>query len=153
MKIRAVVFDLDGLMFDTEALFFRVSADTMAARGKAFTPEMMRAMIGRRSAEVGHVMKTLGGLDDPLDVLLAEVRERFFAKWETAVRPTPGLFAPLLEHLRRRELPLAVATSSGRSYADGLLSRHGLTQRFAFVLSSEDVSRGEAQPANLPLGR
>jgi HAD superfamily hydrolase (TIGR01509 family) len=145
MKIRAVVFDLDGLMFDTEALFYRVSADTMAARGKAFTPEMMRAMIGRRSAEVGHVMKTLGGLDDPLDVLLAEVRERFFAKWESEVRPTPGLFT-LLEHLRQRELPLAVATSSGRSYADGLLSRHGLKKRFAFVLSSEDVTRGKPDP-------
>ena len=145
MKICAVVFDLDGLMFDTEALFFRVSAETMAVRGKAFTPEMMRAMIGRRSAEVGHVMKTLGGLDDPLDVLQAEVRERFFAKWESEVRPTPGLFV-LLEHLRQRELPLAVATSSGRSYADGLLSRHGLTKRFAFVLSSEDVTRGKPDP-------
>ena len=46
--IRAIVFDLDGLIFDTEALFYRVAAAMLAARGKAFTPEIMGAMIGRQ---------------------------------------------------------------------------------------------------------
>jgi beta-phosphoglucomutase-like phosphatase (HAD superfamily) len=62
---RAVVFDLDGLMFDTEALFFRVSSDMLAARGKMCSPEIMRAMIGRRSVDAGHVLKTMTGLDEP----------------------------------------------------------------------------------------
>jgi len=145
MKIRAVVFDLDGLMFDTEALFYRVSSEMLAARGKSFTPQIMQAMIGRRSAEVGHVLKTLAGLNEPVEVLLAEVRERFRAQVDSAVHPTPGLFV-LLEHLRRRALQLAVATSSGRSYADGLLSRHGLAEWFEFVLASEDVTRGKPDP-------
>jgi HAD superfamily hydrolase (TIGR01509 family) len=143
--IRAVVFDLDGLMFDTEALFFRVSSDALAARGKEFTTEIMQAMLGRRSAEVGHVLKTLAGLDEPVETLLAEVRERFLAVMDTAVHPTPGLFV-LLEHLKRRALPLAVATSSRHAYADRLLFRHGLKDRFAFVLASEDVTRGKPDP-------
>ncbi len=46
--IRAVVFDLDGLMFDTEALFFRVASEMLRDRGRTFTVEIMRAMIGRR---------------------------------------------------------------------------------------------------------
>jgi beta-phosphoglucomutase-like phosphatase (HAD superfamily) len=54
MVIRAVVFDLDGLMFDTEALFYRVTSETLEALGKSFTPEMVQAMIGRRSVDVGH---------------------------------------------------------------------------------------------------
>jgi HAD superfamily hydrolase (TIGR01509 family) len=145
MKLRAVVFDLDGLMFDTEALFFRVSSEALAARGKVFTPQIMQAMIGRRSVEVRHVLKTLAGLDEPVEVLLAEVRERFRADVDSAVHPTPGLFV-LLEHLRRRALRLAVATSSGRSYADGLLSGHGLAKWFEFVLTSEDVTRGKPDP-------
>lgn len=77
--IRAVVFDLDGLMFDTEALFFRVSSDMLAARGKMCSPEIMWAMIGRRSVDAGHVLKTMTGLDEPVDVLLADVRQRFFS--------------------------------------------------------------------------
>ena len=75
--IEAVVFDLDGLMFDTEALFFRVSCEALAARGKTFTPEMMRAMIGRRAAEVAGVLKNLAGLEEPVEQFVAEVRERF----------------------------------------------------------------------------
>jgi HAD superfamily hydrolase (TIGR01509 family) len=145
MVIRAVVFDLDGLMFDTEALFYRVACDALAARGKSFTAEMMQAMLGRRAVDAGHSLKTLAGLDEPADVLLAEVRQRFFALVDTAVHPTPGLFV-LLDHLARRQLPLAVATSSRRAYADRLLSQHGLLDRFQFILASEDVTRGKPDP-------
>jgi HAD superfamily hydrolase (TIGR01509 family) len=144
-SIRAVVFDLDGLMFNTEALFFRVSSEMLAARGKAFTPEIMRAMIGRRSVEAGYMLKTMTGLDEPVDVLLADVRQRFYAEMETAVHPTPGLFH-LLDRLGHHRLPLAVATSSRRSYAEQLLSRHRLLDRFDFVLGSEDVARGKPDP-------
>jgi HAD superfamily hydrolase (TIGR01509 family) len=143
--IRAVVFDLDGLMFDTEALFFKVSSDMLEARGKAFTPEIMRAMMGRRSVDAGHVLKTMTGLDDPLDVLLAEVRQRFYAEVDSAIHPAPGLFA-LLDRLRRNALPLAVATSSRRAYAERLLTQHGLLDRFEFILGAEDVSRGKPDP-------
>jgi HAD superfamily hydrolase (TIGR01509 family) len=143
--IRAVVFDLDGLMFDTEALFFRVSSDMLAARGKAFTPEIMQAMLGRRAADAGHVLQTMTGLDEPVEVLLAEVRERFYAEMDTAVHPTPGLFS-LLDRLARNSLPLAVATSSRRPYAERLFTHHRLSQRFRFVLAAEDVSRGKPDP-------
>lgn len=145
MVIRAVVFDLDGLMFDTEALFYRVSCEALAARGKTFTAEMMQAMLGRRAVDAGHSLKTLAGLEEPAETLLADVRQRFFALVDTAVHPTPGLFV-LLDHLARRRLPLAVATSSRRAYADRLLTRHGLADRFQFVLASEDVSRGKPDP-------
>lgn len=145
MSIRAVVFDLDGLMFDTEALFFRMSAEVLESRGKQFTPEIMRALIGRRAVNVAGWLKTLAGLEEPPEVILAEVKERFAAEVDTAVHPTPGLFA-LLDHLHRRGLPAAVATSSGRSYADRLLTRHRLADRFAFVLGSEDVIRGKPDP-------
>jgi HAD superfamily hydrolase (TIGR01509 family) len=143
--IRAVVFDLDGLMFDTEALFFRVSTEMLAARGKAFTPEIMRAMIGRRAVDAGHVLKTMTGLDEPVEVLLADVKQRFYNQMETAVHPTQGLFV-LLDLLRRQAVPIAVATSSGRAYAERLLVQHRLRDHFAFVLAAEDVRRGKPDP-------
>jgi HAD superfamily hydrolase (TIGR01509 family) len=143
--IRAVVFDLDGLMFNTEELFHRVSVEMMAARGKAFTPEMMGAMIGRRAAEAVVAFRELAGLTEPAEDLLAESRARFAAAVEGAVHPTPGLFA-LLDHLERRGLPRAVATSSRRSYAERLLRGHGLWEHFRFVLASEDVARGKPDP-------
>jgi HAD superfamily hydrolase (TIGR01509 family) len=145
MQFRAAVFDLDGLMFDTEALFYRVSSEMLAARGKSFTPEIMRAMLGRRSIEAGAAIRTLAGLEEPAEVLLAEVRSRFYELADRNVSPNPGLLA-LLDHLRQRAVPLAVATSSRRAYADALLSRHGVRDRFEFVLASEDVTSGKPDP-------
>jgi HAD superfamily hydrolase (TIGR01509 family) len=145
MMIRAVVFDLDGLMFDTEALFFRVSSQALAARGKPFTRETMLSLIGLRADAALRIWKTLAGADEPVEDLLADVRQRFLAEMDTAVHPTPGLFV-LLDHLKRRALPLAVATSSRRAYADGLLKQHGLADRFEFILASEDVTRGKPDP-------
>src|SRR4051794_33316463 len=143
--IRAVVFDLDGLMFDTEALFFRVSSEMLRERGKEFTPAIMRQMIGRRAVDAGHMLKTMTGLEEPVEVLLADVRKRFYDQMDTAVHPTPGLFA-LLDRLHRVSLPHAVATSSGRPYAEQILTRHGLLSRFKFVLTAEDVTRGKPDP-------
>ncbi len=143
--IRAVVFDLDGLMFDTEALFFRVASEALADRGKVFTPEIMTQFIGRRADEVVQSWKTLAGVEEPVEEFLAEVRSRFYAEIDTAVHPMPGLFV-LLDRLHTLELPAAVATSSRHSYADRLLIRHGLKDRFRFVLASEDVTRGKPDP-------
>lgn len=143
--IRAVVFDLDGLMFDTEALFFRVSCEMLAARGRTFTPQIMNAMLGRRSADAGHALKTMTGLSESVEELLEDVRQRFYAEMDTAVHPTPGLIA-LLDHLGRARLPLAVATSSHHAYAERLLVHHRLASRFQFVLAAEDVTQGKPNP-------
>src|SRR5438128_1108919 len=89
---RAVVFDLDGLMFDSEALFHRVASAMLAERGKAFTPEIMQAMIGRRAVDAGESFRRLAGLDEPAEALLAEARRRFIAEVDSAVHPTAGLF-------------------------------------------------------------
>lgn len=143
--IRAVVFDLDGLMFDTEALFHRVAGAMLAERGKQMTSEIMRAMIGRRAVDAGQAFRTLAGLDEPVEDLMAEAKTRFMAELDVAVHPTPGLFV-LLDHLAARQLPLAVATSSRRSYAERLLKSHGLLNRFQFLLTAEDVEHGKPDP-------
>ncbi|HEY2155225.1 MAG TPA: HAD family phosphatase [Isosphaeraceae bacterium] len=143
--IRAVAFDLDGLMFDTEALFARVLRGYLEERGRSMTPEIMAAMIGRRAAEAYPAFRRLTGFEDPPEELLAEVRCRFTAEVDTAVHPTPGLIA-LLAHLERRGIPRAVATSSRREYAERLIERHGLRTHFAFILGAEDVTHGKPNP-------
>ncbi len=145
MKILAVAFDLDGLMFDTEALFVRVATSMLADRGKVFTAEIMAAMIGRQAVIAYPAMKALAGLSETPEELLAEARERFFAVMDSAVHPTPGLFS-LLEHLEHRSLPRAVCTSSRRAYAERLLTNHGLLKHFAFLLCAEDVAHSKPDP-------
>ncbi len=143
--IRAVVFDLDGLIFDTEHHFFRIAVDYCRERGSEFTPEVMRAMIGRQSPQSIANFQRLTGLSGTHDELLADLRERFNAEVDTAVHPMPGLFA-LLAHLNHRGIPRAVATSSRTAYATGLLTRHGLIDQYSFVLAAEDVTQGKPNP-------
>lgn len=144
-RIRAVAFDLDGLMFDTEALFFRVATEMLAARGKVFTQEIMAAMIGRQSPVSWVAFKTMAGLEESIEDLLAEARVRFREVMDTAVHPTPGLFA-LLSHLGAGAIPAAIATSSRREYAERLLRNHGLMDHFRFLLTADDVTRGKPDP-------
>lgn len=144
-KILAVAFDLDGLMFDTEALFFRVASDMLRDRGKVFHVDIMRAMIGRQPSESGMALKTLAELEDEPEVLMAEATERFLALVDTAVNPNPGLLH-LLDLLDQRAIPLAVATSSHREYAERLLGHHRLIERFALILAREDVARHKPDP-------
>ena len=143
--IRAVVFDLDGLLFDTEALFFRVASEMLRERGKEFTVDIMRAMIGRQPATSGLAFKTMAGLDDEPEALMAEAKGRFEALLDTAVHPMPGLIA-LLAHLKKLGLPLGVGTSSGRVYAERLLRNHQIRDRFEVVLCREDVVRHKPDP-------
>ena len=144
-QLLAVAFDLDGLMFDTEALFFRVAGEMLAARGKVFTHEIMNAMIGRRAVDAGESFKRMSGLDEPVEDLMAEARARFMAELDAAVHPTPGLFA-LLAHLEHQGIPRVVATSSRRVYAEGLLRKHGLFDHFVAVLTGDDVTHGKPDP-------
>ena len=143
--IRAVAFDLDGLIFDTEALFFRIASEMLNARGKTFTKEIMAAMIGRQAAIAYPAMKEMAGLEETVDELLVEARERFFALIDTAVHPTPGLFL-LLRHLETIGIPRAVCTSSRRTYAERLLGNHGLSHHFTFLLCAEDVTHSKPSP-------
>jgi HAD superfamily hydrolase (TIGR01509 family) len=143
--IRGVAFDLDGLMFDTEALFFRVASEMLRDRGKVFTAEIMRAMIGRQPREAGLALKTMGGIEGEPEALMAEAKRRFESLIDTAVHPMPGLIA-LLAHLEKLGLPMAVGTSSGRVYAERLLRNHRLRDRFSAVLCREDVARHKPDP-------
>ena len=118
----------------------------LADRGKAFTPEIMKQFIGRRAAEVAQSWKTLAGVEEPVEDFLADVGERFLcrdgygrasdARALCLARPSAPRW-----HCRPRSRP-----RRGHSYADRLLVRHGLRDRFEFVLASEDVTRGKPDP-------
>jgi HAD superfamily hydrolase (TIGR01509 family) len=143
--ILAVAFDLDGLMFDTEALFVRVLTGFLTEHGLSLTPAIKQAMIGRRAAEAYPALRRLTGLSASPDEIQAELRARFDAEVDDAVHTTPGLIA-LLAHLEARGIPRAVATSSRRLYAERLLQTHGLLDHLAFLLAAEDVTNAKPDP-------
>jgi HAD superfamily hydrolase (TIGR01509 family) len=143
--IRAVVFDFDGLMVNTEEVFNLSGTELLRRRGKEPTPALFHAMMGRRSHEALAYLIDIMKLDDTVEQLQAESTEIFFALLDDILEPMLGLFQ-LLEAIERRGLPKAVATSSERAYLNNLLARLDLQNRFDALLTAEDVTHGKPHP-------
>ena len=145
MPIKAVVFDLDGLMFNTEDVFYVAGGEFMRRRGLEMTDRVRDGMIGRRGPEaLRHLVETTG-LREPVEAIGAELRAIFMDLLDAHLAPMPALFE-LLAHLEERKLPKGVATSSSRPYMENILSRYQLLPRFTMTLTAEDVVRGKPEP-------
>ncbi len=143
--IKAVVFDFDGLMFNTEEIFNRSGQELLRRRGREMTPELLALMMGRRSDEAFPLMIAALGLTETPAELRAEERVIFQDLLWTHVAPMPGLFE-LLGHLEQRAIPKGVATSSRRPYIESVLKKFELVERFDLLLTSEDVVEGKPHP-------
>lgn len=143
--IKAVVFDLDGLMFNTEEVFNRSGREQLRRRGKELTDELVSRMMGRRAHEAFAVMVEVHGFTDTIEELQRESREIFYEMLPEYLAPMPGLF-DLLDVLESRPLPKGVATSSARAYLEDILGRFELLSRFPMTLTAEDVTDGKPHP-------
>ena len=142
---RAVVFDLDGLMFNTEELYQFVGAEVLRRRDREFSPELLDAMMGRPGRVALQIMIDWHDLPETAERLAAESDEVFDEILDERLEPMPGLLE-LLSALERADLPKAVATSSGRDFTQRVLDKFALRERFHFILTAEDVIEGKPQP-------
>jgi HAD superfamily hydrolase (TIGR01549 family) len=146
-RFRAAVFDMDGLMLNTEDLYDLVGQRLLARRGLTLTAEIKRAMMGCKAGDAFAALRSLCALDEPIDDLMTE-SERLMDEILApggAVATLPGL-ERLLERLEVLGIPKAVATSSTRRFARRVLGETDLWDRFAFVLTGDDVDKGKPHP-------
>lgn len=139
------MFDLDGLMFNTEELHTDVGVELLRRRGKRFDAELKNAMMGRPGRVALRIMIDRLELSDTPEILMSESEEIFEDILNDRLQTMPGLLE-LLAALEAAELPKAIATSSGRSFVQNVLSRFELAPRFQFILTAEDVIDGKPHP-------
>ena len=144
-QLRAVTFDLDGLMFNTEQLYQEVDREVLSRRGKDFPMALCDRMMGRKASEALQIMIDWHQLEDTMEQLAGEIAELFVDLLPRRLAPMPGLL-PLLKALERASIPKAIATSSGRQFVDQVLEQFSLKRRFEFVLTGEDIQHGKPAP-------
>jgi HAD superfamily hydrolase (TIGR01509 family) len=144
-RIRAVVFDFDGLMVNTEEVFHLSGMELLRRRGKEPTPAVFHAMMGRRAHDAFSALIRIMDLKESIEDLQRESTEIFFQMLDDILQPMPGLF-DLLDLIDERGLPKAVATSSEHSYLTALLAKLNLQDRFQTLLTAEDVTQGKPHP-------
>jgi HAD superfamily hydrolase (TIGR01509 family) len=140
-----VVFDMDGLMFNTEDVYTLVGSELLRRRGHAFSRELKDAMMGLQPRPSFEMMIRWHGLGETWEELAAESNAIFLEMLPQHIAMLPGL-AELLAALEAAGLPKAIATSSGRQLTVACLGAFGLAPRFQFVLTAEDITRGKPDP-------
>ncbi|MBN2022130.1 MAG: HAD family phosphatase [Pirellulales bacterium] len=145
MPLRAVAFDMDGLMFNSEDVYTEVGAELMRRRGRAFTPDLKDAMLGLPPRESFKVMIDWHGLDEDWEEMAKESDGIFLDLLDDRLAVMPGL-CDLLGTLESAGIPKAVTTSSGPRLTEAVLGKFDLRRRFAFVLTSQDITHGKPDP-------
>jgi HAD superfamily hydrolase (TIGR01509 family) len=139
--IEAAVFDLDGVILDTEELWDEVRESLARERGGRWSERAQRDMMGMSSTEWSRYMHDVVGLAEPPHEINREVVGRMLARYADGLPLIPGA----VDAVRRLAAtwPLAVASSSNREIIDGALDAAGLTRFFRATVSSEEVARGK----------
>jgi HAD superfamily hydrolase (TIGR01509 family) len=142
--IEAVVFDLDGVIVDSEQVWDEVREELARERGGRWHDRAQVDMMGMSSTEWAHYMHDVIGLADPPEVINAEVVRRMRARYAEELPLIPGA----VEAVRRLAVSfrLGLASSSNRPLIDAVLSATGLDELFEVTVSSEEVARGKPAP-------
>ncbi|MEA1952045.1 MAG: HAD family phosphatase [Planctomycetota bacterium] len=143
--LRAVAFDMDGLMFNTEDVYSAVGTELMRRRGREFCSGLKDAMMGLPPQATFEEMIRWHSLDDDWEELAAESDKLYVEYLDDHLAPMPGLL-DLLEALEAAGIPKAVATSPSSYLAETTLSRFEMASRFEFILTSESITNGKPAP-------
>jgi HAD superfamily hydrolase (TIGR01509 family) len=142
--IDAVVFDLDGLLLDTEQLWDEVREQLARERGGRWHEGAQADMMGMSSPEWSRYMHETIGLRERPDEIADEVVRRMQDRYRERLPLLPGA-REAVERIAAR-WPLGLASSSNRPLIDLALEIAGLAPLFRVTVSSEEVSRGKPAP-------
>jgi HAD superfamily hydrolase (TIGR01509 family) len=139
---KAVVFDLDGTLIDSEALVLEAYMAAADRHGVPFTHEQFLSLVGRHRQHSEMKMREYFGAAFPLEAFYATVGE-FFGDRAAPLKPGVG---ELLDRLDALATPYALATSSGPGWVTKHFAAHRLAERFRGVVTREDVKNGKPHP-------
>ncbi len=144
MSIAAVVFDLDGVIIDTEGVWEEVRRAYVAEHGLQFLPDSQQRMMGMSTPEWSRHLAQDVGVGLPAERVAADVLRRMAERYRSALPLIPGS----VEAVRRiaAAYPVALASSSARILIDQVLETAGLTDVLRVTLSTEEVPRGKPAP-------
>jgi HAD superfamily hydrolase (TIGR01509 family) len=142
--IEAIVFDLDGVLLDSEQIWDEVREQYVRERGGRYDSEVQRAMMGMSSPEWSRFLHQEAGVADTPEEIGAEVVRRMLSRYREELPLVPGA-RDAVERLGAR-WPLGLASSSNRPLIDAALELSGMASFFRATVSSEEVRRGKPAP-------
>jgi HAD superfamily hydrolase (TIGR01509 family) len=142
--IEAVVFDMDGVLIDSEPVWERVRRKFVADRGGRWPADAQDRMMGMSTAEWSAYMSEDFGLRLPAQQVAEQVIAAMAAEYLAHLPLLPGAVGAVRSLSAR--YPLAIASSAPKSLIEAVLDASGLNSAFSAAVSSEEVPRGKPAP-------
>ncbi|MBN2399078.1 MAG: HAD family phosphatase [Candidatus Aminicenantes bacterium] len=143
-KPSALIFDMDGLMIDSERLYFAAEREMAAAHGKELRDEELWPLMGRKPIESLRLLRGILGIETSPEELLEWRNRLMLEKMGRDLGAMPGLFE-ILQTFHGR-LKLAVGTGAQREFLDLALDTLGIRPYFAVLQTADAIERGKPDP-------
>lgn len=144
--IQAFIFDMDGVIIDSEPLHFDVDRKTMAYYGHTVTQEDLERYVGMTNPEQWAIIREEYGIGPTAEEILAYQTDLKLEELRLAeLEPIEGI-RELLDELKKGGIPRAIASSSSPVFIEAVLAKFGLRGEFAVVASGEEVPKGKPAP-------
>ena len=144
MPIEAIIYDMDGVLVDSEVYWDKSRIEFARDRGKVWTDEFQRLAMGRSTVGWARVMQEKLALDESIDEIISEMKARVIAHYEARMPARPGALesvARMQQHFR-----VGLASGSPTDIIKAVLRITGLDQIFEVMIYGDEVARGKPAP-------
>ncbi|MBZ0299395.1 MAG: HAD-IA family hydrolase [Anaerolineae bacterium] len=142
---QAIIFDMDGLLVDSEKVWHIAESEIIESRGHEYTADVRTAILGLRVDEFMTVLHDHYGLPETVEALCNELNARMLTLIPEMVKPHSGA-NELVAWVQQQGLPTAIASSSPLAMIDSVVELMGWGEVFKVRCTAEDEARGKPAP-------
>ena len=144
--IKAVIFDMDGLMIDSERVTFEGYQHILSKKGKTITEDFYITLLGKPIKGIFQRFYNVYGNDFPIESVITDVHQYMAERFETEGVPLKTGLVELLKYCREKGYRTIVATSSNRNRVDTILKSADIEQYFDDSICGDEVTKGKPDP-------
>lgn len=144
--LKAFIFDMDGVIIDSEPMHFEMDLYTLHSIGVTCSKEKLEQYVGMTNPEMWKLIKEEYRLPQSVEELIhLQLTKKLAYLDETEMEPIAGI-RELIQELRQNNIPIGLASSSPRVFIEKVLGKFGLLHEFACITSGEEVQKGKPAP-------
>lgn len=144
-QFAGVIFDMDGLLVDSEVIWHEIEDQFFADRGHTYGPDDRQMVVGMRIDEFLLTMKNHFGLTEDIEALMQDLNGRMCVALPERVQPRPGAVR-LIKYLQENNVPIAVASNSSRQIIDVTMTAMDWLETFTVRCTGDDEEKGKPSP-------